>query len=154
MQVSDFLQDDSRAAHAAEKGSTLLVRCSRVLKKRKILQPTVEPTSEDIEAFLSLEPPLAERIMSAGGCLLTWLKILPRSCFHVAVAAEVNDHSFELTCANSKYMRDIAGGLKSLSPPLKSLKALKVAPKVLQQVAAPLNQVRVQRFWFTLCVSH
>jgi hypothetical protein len=130
MQVADFLQDESLAAAAAEKGSNLLVRCSRLLKKRKILQPAVEPTSEDITALLSLEAPLAESIMHAGGGLLTgrmggWLNILPRSCFHLAVAAEVRDHSFELTRNNSTYMNAVAGGLKGLTPPLKKLKAIR-----------------------------
>lgn len=130
------------AAAAAEKGSTLLVRCSRLLKKRKILQPAVEPTSEDITALLSLEAPLAESIMHAGGGLLTWLNILPKSCYHLAVAAEVRDHAFELTGNSSKYMNAVAGGLKGLSPPLKRLKAARVGPSGLQQVAAPLKQVR------------
>lgn len=141
MQVADFLQDESMAAAAAEKGSAGLIRCSRLLKKRKILQPAVEPNSEDITALLSLEAPLAESIMHAGGGLLTWLNILPKSCFHLAVAAEVRDHSFVLARNNNTYMNAVAGGLKGLAPPLKRLRAVKVASSELQQVVAPLRQV-------------
>ena len=141
MQVADFLQDEGIAAAAAQKSSTLLVRCSRLLKKRKILQPAVEPSSEDITALLSLDAPLAESIIRAGGGLLSWLNILPRSCFHLAVAGAVRDHAFELTRNSSKYMNAIAGGLKGLQPPLKRLKAVRVAPSGLLQVVAPLRQV-------------
>jgi hypothetical protein len=115
----------------SRENTSVLAPTDRASKKRKA-EEAISSYSEDVDAFLSLQRPLAEEMLRHGGGLSTWLFILPPILHPLAVSAATErekDGSLTLLldanahdCLHEKLL-DIADAARQLNPPVQALLA-------------------------------